>query len=429
MNLSAAARHSLAIGMLAWLAAPAYAQLAADAHELPPHIELDQVLPETLMQSGNHRIEDNLRIKGTLFEFTVDSDQGRYEVRSIPMTILRIHEIQTLAQAIDAFQRDNLRLAEELRGITYVGRNSAVRPISSLGSGPGDQAYAHDNVGQAVKELRAKPAATKKPAGGPRSDTENIYESFLPSDPILASYKRSVASHLNLDVYSSNPRVQAFLDTLARARAGGNRNAGMVTVAIPNLPEISVDRGRIEFAVRTAVARNTIRELYIKNEAVFSRMGVAPDIYHAFLSHRAFSPRHKSEITAYLAYMDGVANRSEFLRAATRATDEVSALGYARMARMLAFYHETTEKLAGLVSGGHVLMATTVGNNMVMVLPYDLVWWDANADRVFSSLTKFADDSGFELRELLLVGIASDAARGQLERRKFNVREKFLLRR
>ncbi len=99
-----------------------------------------------------------------------------------------------------------------------------------------------------------------------------------------------------------------------------------------------------------------------------------------------------------------------------------------RMARMLAYYHESTERLKGLVSGGSVLMATTGSGNMALALPFDFLWWSAETDRVFSSLANFADDNRFKLRELLLIGISSDAARAQLERRKFTVREKFLFR-
>jgi hypothetical protein len=125
--------------------------------------------------------------------------------------------------------------------------------------------------------------------------------------------------------------------------------------------------------------------------------------------------------------MDAVTNRSALLRAALRAKDEISALAYTRMARMLAYYHETTEKLTGLVSGGNVIMATTSGKNMAMVRPFDLVWWSSDSDRVFSSLAKFADQNGFATRELLMVGITSDMTRLQLEQRKFLVREKYLL--
>jgi hypothetical protein len=432
VNWTATSKGLAALCILPWLAAPALAQLVSNAHEKPPRVELDTILPANLMQSGVHRVEDNVRVKGTLFEFTLDSDLGRYDALSIPMALLRIHEIRTLAQAMDAFQRDNLQLAAALRNVVYTGNNSTVDILTSpLDSGGGvTRNYQNNNVGQAVKDLSKGSNRGAQGPGGPSGagGAENMYESWLPSDPILASHKRAIASHLDLDIYSSNTRVQGFLNLLARARGGGNRNAGKVQVAIPNKPEIAVDGGKIQFAVRTAMARKTVRELYIQNETALQGMGIDPDLYHAFLSHRAFSPRHKTEITAYLVFMDGVANRGALLRAALRADDEVSALGYARMARMLAYYHEHTERLTGLVSGGNVLMATTTGNNMALVLPFDLVWWSGDTDRVFSSLAKFADQNKFAARELLLVGITTDTTRMQLERRKFVVREKFLFR-
>lgn len=429
MNLTAASKKVAAACFVAWLTAPVHAQLVADAHEPPPRVELDRVFPETLMQSDAHRVEDNLRIIGTRFQFTIDSTYGRYEVLSIPMTILRIHEIRTLAQAVDGFQRENQRLAEQLKGIIQVGSSSSVSVLSSpLDGGASSGQLVNNNVGQAIEDARRSEEARSQRLQALPGTGGNPYENWVPGDPILAAHKRTIADHLDLDVYSTNPRVQAFLDTLAKARGGGNRNAGMVMVSLPNPPEISVDRGRVEFAVRTAISRATVRELYVQNEAALAGMGVEPDIYHAFLSHRAFSPRHKREITDYLVFMQGVANRGEMVRAALRAEDEVAALGYSRMARMLAYYHEKTERLKSLVSGGNVLMAITSGNNMALVLPFDYLWWSAETDRVFSSLAKFADSKGFKLRELLLVGIASDAARTQLERRKFVVREKFLFR-
>jgi len=405
----------------------AHAQLVADTHEGPPEVVLDDVLPESLMQSGSHRVEDNVRIKGTLFEFTIESDQGIYDVLSIPMAVLRVHEIRTLAQASDAFQRDNKELAERLRSIAYAGSNTAVDIYHSPLEYGGDASlYLNNNVGRAVKELEKKSPSGERPETG-FGDSVSLYERMVPGDPILASYKRAVAQQLDLDIYSSNSRVQAFLDTLARARAGGNRNAGMVTVSRPKDPEIAVDGGRIEFAVRTAVARKTIRELYVQNEATLAAMGIGPELYHRFLSHPAYSPRHKTEITAYLAFMQGVANRGEFLRAAVRAEDEVTAVGYARMARMLAHYHETTERLEGLVSGGSVLMARTSGGNMTLVMPFDILWWSEETDKVFSSLARFADQNRFEVRELLLIGVVSEKARIQLENRNFLIQEEYLL--
>jgi hypothetical protein len=161
VNWTATSKGLAALCFFAWLAVPVRAQLTADAHEQPPHVELDQVLPETLMQSGVHRIENNLRVKGTLFEFTVDSDHGRYDVPSIPMVILRIHEIRTLAQAVDAYQRENQKLAAELRGVMRAGGGSGVDILTSpLDSGSADiSRYVNNNVGRSIEELRKRPEA------------------------------------------------------------------------------------------------------------------------------------------------------------------------------------------------------------------------------------------------------------------------------
>lgn len=428
MSINATWKRLAMLCAVSFPALAAHAQLVTDTHEEPPQVVLDDVFPKTLMQSGSHRVEDNPKIKGTRLEFIIDSDQGVYDVLSIPMAILRIHEIQTLAQASDAYQRGNEQLAEKLRAIAYAGSNSPVDIYHSplaYGGEPSD--YLNNNLGRTIKGLDKKSLPGERPGSRARAG-EDIYESMLPGDPILASYKRAVAQQLNLDIYSSNSRVQAFLDILARARGGGNRNAGRVTVSLPKDPEISVDGGRVEFSVRTDVSRKTVRELYVQNEATLASIGIAPDLYHAFLSHPAYSPRHKTEITAYLAYMEGVANRGEFLRAALRATDEVTAVGYSRMARMLAYYHDTTERLKGLVSGGSVLMASTEGGNMALVLPFDILWWSTESSKVFTSLAHFADQQGFQVRELLLVGVLTDRARTQLENLNFLVQEKYLLR-
>jgi hypothetical protein len=420
--------------MVVLLVAPAHAQLSSNAQPKAPHVELDKVFPDTLMQSDSYRVEDNLRTQGTLFEFTIISNHGRYDVLSIPMTILRIHEIRTLSQAVDAFQRDSQQLAAELRGVIRVGGDSAVdiltSPLDSAGSVVNQ--FVNNNIGQTINEFNNLSDPKVRRVRDPDSEAEitaSIYDGLLPEDPILAAYKRSIASHLELDVYSSNTRVQAFLDILARTRAGGNTNAGLITISLPNRPEIRVDKGRIEFAVRTAIARKTVRELYIQNETALAALGIEPELYHAFLSHRAYSPTHKTEITAYLTYMQDVANPGAMLRAAIRATDEVSALGYARMARMLAYYHENSEKLKELVSGGSVLMASTAGNNMALVLPFDLLWWNSETERVFTNLAKFADENGFARRELLQIGLTENRARTQLEGLKFSVRDKYLLKR
>jgi len=427
-------RAACIIGIAASLALGAYparAQLVADAYEQPPLTALDRLLPAVVLQSGNHRIENDYDVRGNLVEFGLESSFGSYRPRSIPMVVVRVQEILTLAQAIDAYQRSNRELATELRGVMRVGADnvgdiitSPIRTSSSIVS-----QFFTNNIGQTVKELSniADPdvrgvydaeAAAKK----------NVYEAFMPSDPILAAHKRSVANQLGLDVFSSNPMVQAFLDTLAKARGGGRRNAGLITVSLPRGVEIAVaDRG-IEAKVASDITRKTIRELYEQNFAELQGAGAPEDLVHAFLTHPTLSPRHKTSISAYLARLEGVSNRRALLDAALGSVSEEDALAYVQVARILLHYHRELARLARLSSGGGILVAVTDADRMLVTLPFDLLYWNRETDEVFSKLTEFAARKGYAERELLLTGVASEKAKRQLAERGFVTRESYLFR-
>jgi hypothetical protein len=424
----------LALGALLlaqYPASPAVAQLVADAYEEVPQLEMDAVVPSSIIQSGSYRVANDVTLHGNQLEFQVDSNHGHYRVRSLPMLMLRIHEIGTLAQAVDHFQRNNQKLAAELRGVMQVGADSWVdiltSPIKTTGS-LADQFFTK-NVGQTVEEVTEldDPKVRGVPGEAQPVSHPNVYESLVPADPVLASHKRAVAAHLDLDVYSSNSRVQVFLDTLAVARGSGNRQAGQVTVSLPRQPEVDIDKGRIHQEVRGLMGRSTIRQLYQHNAAALEEMGIPEELLHGFLTHHALSPSHKTAITAYLGYLQGVNKRGALLQAAMRSRDEVDALGYVHMARMLAHYQEQGGRIHELVSGGTVLMARVGDNDMLLVLPFDLLNWNSDTDRVFTRLSEFADKKAFDNRDVLLAGNVTKSAARQLERRGFTVREKYLI--
>lgn len=75
----------------------------AAPYESAPRVYLDQLLPGTLIRSGNHRVLSEIRPQRNTIEFEIESDYGFYRVRSIPMVIQRVHEIRTLAQAVNHY--------------------------------------------------------------------------------------------------------------------------------------------------------------------------------------------------------------------------------------------------------------------------------------------------------------------------------------
>ena len=414
----------LTIVMLLATWSPVHAQLSADSYDSLPVVALDRVVPRALIRSGNHRVLNGVTVNRNALQFEIESDFGTYLVNSLPMVSLRVREITTLAQAIDQYNRDNRELAKELRGRLVVGADSFVDILTSpLQTASSLVGQFGTNVGQTFTELN------EFSAGGPdQADLQaaDQYTRLMPSDPILASHKRNIASQLKLDVYSSNARVQELLITLARARSSGQASAGVVSISHPNRVEARIATDRLDNLVQREISRHGPQELYQRNFAKLSAADIETELVHTFLSYPGLSPTHKTSIAEYLANLGGVDNRGALLTAALNTNTEEQALGYQQVARMLVRYHLEMEPLAGLRSGGHVLLAVTKGRRLLVVLPFDLLLWDAETDRVFSALAEFAVQQNYPQKEILLTGILTEKARRNMDARQFKVSEHYM---
>ena len=256
--------------------------LAQGGFEPAPDVNLDRLLPSSVLQSSNHRVQAATALQHNSVQFRVRSEFGLYQVYSLPLFLTRIHEIRTLAQAIDAFQRNYQDLAVQLRGDLVVGGDSIAgilfRPISTteelarqLGS----------NVGQTVDELRL--GTTAADGAG-----DSVYESVVPADPVLAAHKRSVANQLALDAYSSNPAVQQFLNQVALARGRGDFQAANLGVTVARLPVRHVAGGRVHAQARSRVTRSTLAERAVRAH----RREVDQHLVRTAAGGDAFLPEH-----------------------------------------------------------------------------------------------------------------------------------------
>lgn len=412
--------------VVAIVADTAHAQSAAADYETAPRLSPDRVLTPALLASGNHRVRDEIKARQYWLEFEIESDFGNYRVLSLPMVALRVHEIRTLAQAVDEFRRGNQILAETLRGQLTVGADSFVDILTSpVSTTTQIVSQFGSNVVQTFDELRERPSEREQTEDSERT----LYHRFEPGDPILASHKRNVASQLNLDVYSTNPKVQEFLDTVAAARGAGQQSAGVVTISLPRNHEVRVAGGRVESTVRTAMTHNTINQLYARNLQRLGLAGVEMDLANAFLSHPLLSPWHKTTLTERVVLLDGVDERGALLRAALSAKSEADALAYLQVGKMLSAFQERTGSLRSLVNAGHIVLATTDDGALLVMLPFDVVYWDRETERVFSGLGAFARERGFRRHVIISASVITDAARRGLTDLGFELEEKFLLRR
>ena len=64
-----------------------------------------------------------------------------------------------------------------------------------------------------------------------------------------------------------------------------------------------------------------------------------------------------------------------------------------------------------------------------MALPFDVLSWTPESDRVFTALARFAAEKGATSNAVLLSGIITQRAQAELEERGFRVFQRFLFRR
>ncbi len=402
------------------LATPAAAQLVADAWEPAPQINAGRLLPATMLQSSSHRLRDEVRVdaSGNLLVFGLESDFGNYELTSEILLRERVHEVQVLAQAIDQFRRADAPLAQRLRGQLEVGADSWVDIVTSPFSTSGQllQQLA-GNVGQTLHEFGEFPDA---PAPAAHAGA------LAQGDSALAAHQRNIASQLGLDAYSSNPRVQSFLDAVAQARASSRSSAGALSVRVAGTGVREVANGAIDAAVREALTRNTPQVLDAAIAQTLLARDVPERLVSDFLANPALSMRHRSVIAAHLDFMQGVDGVAHVIDSARRARDEVEALAFESVSRMLALYHEDEAPLAHIRNGGALPVAETRAGALVWALPVDLLYWNEETARAVDALTAGADGRRVVL---LLPGIATERAQRMLAARGVQLHQRFLYRR
>ncbi len=383
------------------------------AAEPVPQPRLAEILPPELRQSVHHTVE-GVELQDGYYVFSVESEFGAFVAESLPQLRNLVYETGVLSQAMNQFAQNNPQLEPELRGQFSIQADSAVdiitRPVATATDLAGQLG---GNINQAL-------------TGPPVVFNEYQRMDFAAADsadPTAAMHKRNIAAQWGFDVYSSNPVVQNFLNTAARARSGGRISAG--APAFFNSRQIaarSADAG-VDTEVGQLLKSETAGGLADRNRRDLTGMQIPAATIDAFLAHPAFSPRHLTRITRYLAALDRVVNRAAFIDSALRSSSERGAVIHENLAMMLLHYHRHVAPLQKLHFGNNLLQAIHGNSNIVVLQPEDLVIWSADVQRNLDAVAKRAKDSGFRKLELMTAGSVSPSAQVQIGARGFELRD------
>ena len=381
---------------------------AAAQYETPGDRSAKAILGTAMVKGAAYRINEIVPTDGYTDRWTVDSDHGRFEVNgdgALRKLLFEIHAIGELKKAskTKAFAQG---LASSAKAPISFVRSLVTYPVDTVSGIPKGAYGLVENLATSVTE-------TRNPAEDPR------YAQALR----MSSYKRDLASKLNVDVYSSNTELQKHLNSVAWAATLGDW--ALLTAMLPG----GTGGSLVSNVLMVNSLRNVLKEepphrLRIINDEKLTAMGINEDLRKRFLDNQQFTPTHMTIITANLERLGSLTGRDAFLAVASHAQDDTQANFYMAMAQVLRGFHETVAPLTGLIPINRFVVAQTKTGQALVALPVDRLLWLDRVDLVSARLKSQYAPPGFNgTFDLWITGTASPLAKQQMAARGFTVTE------
>jgi hypothetical protein len=386
--------------------------VSAGSNESTPVVNSNTVLSPEELSSTYHRV-DSVEFEDGLYKFQLESDIGEYELKSLAVLKKRLYEIKILSQAIEQYKNQNEEFSDELRSQLSLSGDSAVDFITSPFK------TARNLAGQLGNNLDA----TLEGEDPFVRDRLNRYSLREPNDPTVARHKRNAAFQLGLDMYSSNYKVQSFLNTVANARASGKVSAG---VGLSIGFTASQKQNEMDSKIRYILKSKTLSELNEYNVDLLLKLGINKKLIKAFIEHTVLSPTNKTTITTYLSGLEKVSRLDSYIEVVLTAEDEVVALIFEQLSKMLFRYYKETEKFSAFYNFKGQAAVLTESRRIVFFEYADLLIWSEDNEKQYTQAAKHAMTSGYKGWEVVSLGSLSSFARKQMDELAFKHQSDFL---
>lgn len=370
--------------------------VTAENNESYPVVNSNTILSSGYLSSTYHRV-DSVDINNDFYHFLIESDIGQYDVSSLALLTKRVNEIKTVSRAINRYKQQDAEFSGELRSQLTLSGDSAVDFFTSPLN------TASNIAGQLADNLNAT-FAGEDPFLEDQSNRLSFNE---PSDPTTAAHKRNIAFQLGLDMYTSNMKVQSFLNAVANARASGKISAGI------GLSDDFTDRAStsaLDLEIRYLMKNKTVSELNDYNSERLIRIGVRPSLIKTFIDNPILSPTNKTTIATYLSKLEHVSRLDAFIALALTAKNEVMALVYERMSKVLWQYNNNTEAFSAFYNYKGQVAVITKSRRIVFFDIADLLIWSEDKQKQYEQSAKHAESSGYKGWEIVSLGNVSSMA-------------------
>lgn len=384
------------------------------AFEGAPEAHISKILSSKEAQSVYHRVEE-VQLIGREYQFYVETQFAGYNIQSMPLLRDSIKEITIVGDALSQFSRQSQHFSDELRGQLEIRAESVIdiisRPVQSVANLAGQAA---DNLDETFTD----------PFGGAKRSTYRL-QGQASSDPTFAMHKRNVANQWGLDVYSSNPKVQEFLNAVARQRGAGSISAGAPSLGLSRIKKTKLENQTIDFGIKSSLKRLDIDQLYLSNHSDLTLLGVQSDIRDRFLQHPFYSPSYQTYIIHYLKAVTGLRNINAFFAAALKAENLSDARSVLEQAMQLVYYHNNYAQLRMLNVVDAQLQVISTDNILIVFPRGDIFFWDRDTANMLTAVSQRASNAGFNSIQLVTSGKLTSQAKTELTKQQFTIFEAF----
>ena len=339
---------------------PAVVQ-AQNSFEQKTELKASSLISSDLPKSDIYTVDEAVDNDGFLNHYKVRSKFGVFRADSTLALKQLLHEIRVIA----AMKKiETTTTAKD--SVVQSGKNT-VNAVANLVTDPKDTLEgAASGIGSLFN--RATQVVGKRKT----TDAEdNKLEQFIGK----TKSKGEIATKFGVSVYSLNPVLQEELDRLAWADYLGGLGVGVASSAIPGVGGLMLSASGTARLLNEVINTTPPSELWVRNKNKLEGMGIDADTVELYLNNPVFSPALETVMTEALESMNGVANRSLFIKISLQAHTHEMARAITEMATMTAGYHKNVAPLQSFAPFGRILYARTTKGDAVLLIPADHVLW------------------------------------------------------
>lgn len=383
---------------------------AEPGYEISVPRTIEDALPPELRDVPHGRIDGPVQHDGYMHIYTVDTDFGVYLAHGDTM-------FRRLRRELTAIADLRARYAPKVAVESAV--KVVIKPLHAIGRLASDPLDTLAGMPRGVYRLLESSITGAFRESGPYEDSD--FKSMVQ----VAAYKRRIAMHYDVDVYSSNPILQVELDRVAWASlAGYTTTFATLLVPLPNLlPMALVGLNTVEMLNRVLEERGP-DELRILNLRQLRAMGIKDELAEKFLDHPYYSPRHQTIIVACLGTLSETKRRDRFLTIALNALSEEEAFFYQQAAELLQAYNREESPIAEITMFGRIPLGRTKDRSAILPAPVDYAIWTDRTEAVVNRLASAIRHRKRSARiEMWIAGSLSPRVRQELRDRRIVAKE------